>query len=291
MPRTGKVRTGVWALLLGLGLLLQAGCAGLTASAPETGSYDLREGSLTGGLRDGIRTVIEDAQVLFTAPLRMDRRDALLTGGALALVGGSFAADQGVHTFIKRNSTSTGREVALGFTDLGNPATLAGFNTGLIAIGAAIESSGGTSALKQTGLVSLEAELFSVTAAFALNELFGRARPGAGQGPTHFNPFGGDDSFPSEHAVASFAVAAVLADRGPPAVGWLAYGVATAVSASRIYRDDHFLSDVVAGSLLGWGLGKFFSRLHPPGAASSSWEIKPVAAGPGASGVAITWHF
>ncbi len=60
----------------------------------------------------------------------------------------------------------------------------------------------------------------------------------------------GLDSFPSGHATASFAVAAVLA-RHFPRAGWLLYGAASFVALSRVARGSHFPTDVLAGVGLG----------------------------------------
>jgi membrane-associated phospholipid phosphatase len=68
-------------------------------------------------------------------------------------------------------------------------------------------------------------------------------------------------SFPSGHsatAAAFYATAALLLGRwrGRPAraaLTGLAVGIAVAVAASRVLRDVHWLSDVIAGLALGWG--------------------------------------
>jgi len=64
----------------------------------------------------------------------------------------------------------------------------------------------------------------------------------------------GYDSFPSGHAAASFAVAAVLATHFPR---WArpAYALAGFVALTRIFRGAHFVSDVVAGIGLGLVVG------------------------------------
>jgi undecaprenyl-diphosphatase len=56
-------------------------------------------------------------------------------------------------------------------------------------------------------------------------------------------------SFPSGHATAAFCAARLLGG-GP---FW--YGLAAAVSATRVYVRLHHASDVVAGAAFGWGLG------------------------------------
>ena len=61
-------------------------------------------------------------------------------------------------------------------------------------------------------------------------------------------PNGDGQSFPSNHATQAFAVATVI-DRHYDAP-WV-YAIATAVGLARIYHDDHWASDVVAGAAIG----------------------------------------
>ena len=257
-------------VLIAISALLTSGLA--CAASGEDSAKALEEDSIG----KGIQATIEDARALATAPLRMDREDLLATGGALAVVGGFFAADHGIRDLVQRNTTAKVLDVADGFNTFGSAGVLLGLNAGVIALGVAKQSYGGSSHLKDAGLISLEAELFAVAATTALKELTGRATPDKGQGTTHFRPFSGfDTSFPSTHAAASFAVASVFAERFEPPVGWVAYGLASAVAVSRVYTDKHFASDVVAGGLIGWGLGKFLSRRH--GADPSEWRVRPMA--------------
>jgi membrane-associated phospholipid phosphatase len=57
-------------------------------------------------------------------------------------------------------------------------------------------------------------------------------------------------SFPSGHTTGSFASATCLARFYPPA-RVLFYGVAVATGVNRVVKHQHFLSDVVAGALIG----------------------------------------
>jgi membrane-associated phospholipid phosphatase len=69
-----------------------------------------------------------------------------------------------------------------------------------------------------------------------------------------------DNSFPSGHAAGAFAVASVLDRRYGGAVGWVAYGTATFITASRMIGDHHWLQDVVTGAVIGHFYGWLFTR-------------------------------
>ncbi len=64
----------------------------------------------------------------------------------------------------------------------------------------------------------------------------------------------GLDAFPSGHASASFAVAAVVARRHP-ALAWPAFALAGFVSVTRVFRGSHFVSDALAGAVVGLVVG------------------------------------
>jgi undecaprenyl-diphosphatase len=62
-------------------------------------------------------------------------------------------------------------------------------------------------------------------------------------------------SFPSGHATSAFTLAAVLAVV-QPSNRWVFYALAGLIAFSRVALDAHFVSDVVAGGLLGWATGR-----------------------------------
>ena len=64
-------------------------------------------------------------------------------------------------------------------------------------------------------------------------------------------PNGGGHGFPSGHASATFATAAVIARRFGWRYGSLAYAAAAYVAASRIPDRQHYPSDVIFGAALG----------------------------------------
>ena len=58
----------------------------------------------------------------------------------------------------------------------------------------------------------------------------------------------GGTSFPSDHSAVAWSIASVIAHEYPgPLTQIAAYGLATAVSATRVLGEQHFPSDVVVG--------------------------------------------
>jgi membrane-associated phospholipid phosphatase len=134
--------------------------------------------------------------------------------------------------------------------------------------------------LADAGLHGAEAVLVSATATGLLKIMAGRARPYVSADTNaHDFAFGrgtrGHDyeSFPSGHASATFAFASALTVESARwwshATWWiapLAYGGAALVGASRVYDNEHWASDVIAGAAIGTLSGLVvarFNRSHP----------------------------
>lgn len=64
----------------------------------------------------------------------------------------------------------------------------------------------------------------------------------------------GGYSFPSTHAAVSFALAEVLS-RYEPGYRVVWYTIAVFISLSRVYLGVHYPIDILAGAILGWGIG------------------------------------
>jgi len=76
-------------------------------------------------------------------------------------------------------------------------------------------------------------------------------------------PNGQDErSFPSGHASNAFALAAVVERHYGWKAGIPAYALAAAVGASRLQRNKHYLSDVLAGATLGYIVGRTVVRVN-----------------------------
>jgi hypothetical protein len=119
----------------------------------------------------------------------------------------------------------------------------------------------GNDRMAETGLLSGEAAINSTAVSYFLKNVMQRPRPYLDNGNGTF--FQGGSSFPSEHAAIAWSVASVLAHEYPGTLTKvLAYGLATGVSATRVTGQQHFASDVIIGSALGWYFGRQVYRAH-----------------------------
>src|SRR6266481_8894425 len=124
----------------------------------------------------------------------------------------------------------------------------------------------------ETGILAGEAAIDSLAPVYAMKYAFGRERP---QQDNYRGRFGvGGVSFPSEHAAAAWSIASVIAHEYPgPLTSLFVYGLASAVSASRITAKQHFPSDVLVGSAIGWLEGMYvYRKHHDPRVGGGDWE-------------------
>jgi Capsule assembly protein Wzi/PAP2 superfamily len=119
----------------------------------------------------------------------------------------------------------------------------------------------GNDRMAETGLLSGEAAIDSTAIAFLFETVTQRPRPYQDNGDGTF--FKGGASFPSEHSAIAWSVASIMAHEYPGTfTKALAYGLATAVSATRVTGQQHFPSDVIIGGALGWYFGRQVYRSH-----------------------------
>ncbi len=194
---------------------------------------------------------------------------------AVALLGALTPVDDAVQDLVFRHVVSHEvRLLANGFTWLGT-VEVAAAGLGALAIAAARTADatawqgalGGLAGIALGGLATEGAKLVGCRARPRLVEGWGVGPPGPAVSPDrrgflHWPCFrrAAYQGFPSGHATTAFAVAAALA-------GWARgrrralVAAAASVGASRVLLNAHFLSDVVAGALIGWAAGALGVRL------------------------------
>ncbi len=136
----------------------------------------------------------------------------------------------------------------------------------------------------RTAYSALAAGGVGAMSALGLKYMVGRARPIAGQGSASFTPVStnnGDTSWPSGHTTVMWAIITPYAKAYD--APWL-YGVAAVTNVARVGGRNHWFSDTVAGSLLGYAIGNFMWESHQSNYHGAEWMITP-------NQVAVNWRF
>ena len=113
-----------------------------------------------------------------------------------------------------------------------------------------------------TAETALTAAAYSYGINLATRYAVGRARPTQGQGNASLNGFAGNASesgFASNHVATAFALVTPFAQQHD--MPWL-YGLAAATSFGRVQKREHWVSDTVAGALLGYAIGSMLTDQH-----------------------------
>lgn len=175
-------------------------------------------------------------------------RPVLLGGGILLA---SSLLDKPVDRYVQGLAQNNGLKT---FNGIGN--TLVPLVTAAGAAMAVLNSD--DPRLSRAGYSSIEAGGTALALSLGTKFAVGRARPLAGQGAGSLHPFAGSskaktDSFPSGHSMIVWAMVTPFAEAYDEP--WL-YGVAGLTNLARVGSRNHWVSDTVAGSLLGYGIGK-----------------------------------
>jgi hypothetical protein len=201
------------------------------------------------------RRFLQDQEQIWTSPAHLTWADADLLVPIGIFAGTLLGTD-----------TDTSKNLSNSPSRLKNSTTFSNYGLGtMIGLGGGLYAWGQITHdehKKETGLIAGEAALNSFVVTTALGYAFGRDRPL--DNPLYQGEFWhGGTSMPSNHAAISWAVASVVAHEYPGKLTQiLAYGLAGAISMSRVSAKQHFPSDVFIGSLIGWYAGKQAYRAH-----------------------------
>jgi PAP2 superfamily len=118
---------------------------------------------------------------------------------------------------------------------------------------------------REAGILGGEALVDGVVVEQAMKLIFWRERPAVNNAHGLFfqSDAGVDSSFPSAHSALAWSSAAVIAGEYPSR--WTQFGVytlATGVSLTRVLGQQHFPTDVLVGSAVGWLVGHYVYRAH-----------------------------
>jgi len=220
-----------------------------------------------------LKDIAHDQAGIWTSPLRVSSRDAFW------LV--PFAAGSGVALHYDAQAN---QDLGIDQSRIDTSNTISGFGSTYATLGA-----GGTlyvigrfthnDHLAETGRLGAEAVIDASLVAEALKLATNRERPDEGNGTGGFWAHGTrtfSDSFPSGHAIGSWALARVIASEYPNKPTQIGiYAFATAISVSRVTARKHFPSDPLVGSVLGYLIGGYVVRHHAAQDFQSGFSFVP----------------
>jgi membrane-associated phospholipid phosphatase len=209
-----------------------------------------------------------EQSVSITPTLPQWANGVVLGGGAIL---GSALFDRPVDRFMKKHGDSS---VARTWNDVGKvtPVVLVGVAAGAVAFGDA--------RMQNIGIISLQSIAGAAAGSTAIKHVVGRARPNEGQGQWSTTADRSNASFPSNHATVAFAAVTPFAQEYD--APWL-YGLAAAGSLGRTAGRQHWVSDVVAGGVLGMAVGGWLWQAQRTDTDSN------FAVTPGQKSVGLTW--
>ena len=212
-----------------------------------------------------LKTLALDQKAIWTMPSRVRFEDTVWLVPLAGLTAGLLVTDQQFSRHLSNAPQTLKR-----YRNLSNygVASLIGVGGGLYLWGKLVHEDH----RRETGILAGEAVLDSYALTTAVKYAARRSRPLEAGGLGRFEQ--GGTSFPSEHAAAAWSLAGVLAHEYPgPLTKLVVYGLASAVSASRVKAKEHFPSDVLIGSAIGWFVGQQVYRAHhDPELAGGVWE-------------------
>jgi membrane-associated phospholipid phosphatase len=209
--------------------------------------------------------LFEDQRNLWTSPARTRLSDFTWLVPLGGVTAGLFATDRQYSASLSQNP-STLRHYKT-FSDVGL-AGLVGGGAGLYLFSFPAHNEH----WRETGFLAGEAALNSLITVEAMKYSLRRERPYQDHGSGNF--FHDGTSFPSEHAAAAWSIAGVIAHEYEGTLPKLfAYGMASAISFSRVQARQHFPADVFVGSVLGYLVSQnIYSRRHDPEIGGGSWD-------------------
>ena len=199
-----------------------------------------------------VKHLASDQRTFWTAPAHFQVKDLKWAAPFVGATAGFIAGD----SWISKQIPSGKVQASKTFSDYGAYSLIAA-GGGAFVLGHLT----GDDHMSEAGLLSGEAAINGTAIAYLLKNVTQRPRPFQANGTGKF--FQGGASFPSEHAAIAWSIASVMAHEYPGTLTKiLAYGLATGISATRVTGQQHFSSDVIVGSALGWYFGRQVYRAH-----------------------------
>lgn len=194
------------------------------------------------------------AKEIVTSPLGWQKDDYLKIGIVLGGTALAYTLDEDIREWTQENQSNFGDNLFKVTRPFGEGLPTALFFTyGLLAK---------DQKSLNTGWMTLEAMGGAIGVTFMMKYVFTRSRPYTNNGNSDWLHGNGSSrdfrSFPSAHSASAFSVATVIASNYSESkwIPELSYTLAALTAVSRIYDDEHWTSDVILGSAIGYFTGK-----------------------------------
>jgi hypothetical protein len=210
-------------------------------------------------LRNTPRNFLKDQEAIWTSPAHLHGEDFKLLIPLTLVTAVAVTTDHQVMSSSKLNDTSLNDHAETASNGL-----LGGFIAAPVIIYGLGHIHNDDHAT-ETGILGGEAMVDGLVVEEAMKLVSMRERPtlDGAKGKFFQSSVGFDSSFPSNHSVLAWSSAAVIASEyNGPMTKIAAYGLATGVSLTRVLARQHFPSDVIVGSAVGWLIGRYVVHKH-----------------------------
>lgn len=232
-----------------------------------------------------LKSYWDSGLTVLAQPLHYDWKDWTVFGGVAAATTLAFVYDDEIYNFINDNFYDDNVNSITKFTNIiGKEIFILPCIAGTYVVSAINKDC----RLRNMSLAVLQSFVYAEVATAGIKVLTCRVRPSdvngqqtTDNGQSWLGPFAAFEStsFPSGHAMRSFAVAATVSGFYPEKtwVGVVSYSMATLCSLGRIASKEHWTSDVVVGAALGYFIGKGVVKFNNKIGNISSVDIQAIA--------------
>ena len=215
---------------------------------------------------------------VLSQPLHYDWKDWTVFGSVSAATTLAFVYDDEIYSLVDKSLNHSRSKIVSKYTDVfGEEYFILPSVALTYAFGSVIDDC----RLKNLSLAALQSFVYAEVASAGLKVLTCRIRPSEANSQTWLGPFKSFEStsFPSGHAMRSFALATTVAGFYPDKkwIGIVSYSLATMTSVGRVISKEHWTSDVIVGAALGYFIGRGVVKFNEKIGNISSVEIQPIA--------------
>lgn len=229
------------------------------------------------------KTILDDQVHIWTSPDRIKAKDLAYLLPIGVATGFAIYFDEDIHRNVMqfKNNNSWVPKLSPQLTHCGELPVVGGVTLLFYTGGLLLKDD----KAMQTGALAVNALVDATIVVTVLKTIAGRQRPRVGEAKNVWNIFPKSldiftsnnpdkyNSFPSGHTITAFTLATVIAQQYKETiyVPIIAYTIATGVGLSRTTENAHWLSDVMIGAALGYGIGKFVAQKHK----KTNWILFP----------------